>query len=116
MKKVTKKKKLKGASKKVSIKPYDELLIKCLKSDPGLQHEFLKEALEESDHNPMIFIRAAAAVATARGLTQFSKDVGLNRENLYRIFSGERSPTLESYLKIANALGFRLTLVPAKPA
>jgi probable addiction module antidote protein len=107
--------KKKKASKKTTVSiDYRTALIEELKGDEKAQYAYLKVALEENGDMPEIFLKAVETVAKARGFTNFAKKTGLNRENLYRIFSSERTPRLESLVKILGALGFQLTITPKK--
>jgi probable addiction module antidote protein len=99
--------------KKASV-AYREALIDQLKGDEKAQFAYLKESLEENADMPEAFLKAVETVAKARGFSGFARKTGLNRENLYRIFSGERSPRLDSLVKIFDALGFKLTITPKK--
>ena len=91
---------------------YRESLIEDLKGDEKAQYAYLKASLEENSDMPETFLKAVETVAKARGFSNFAKKTGLNRENLYRIFSNERTPRLESLVKILDALGFKLTITP----
>ena len=44
----------------------------------------------------------------ARGMSQVAKDSGLSRESLYKALSGERSPGIDTILKVISALGIKL--------
>lgn len=48
--------------------------------------------------------------AERRGMTQLSKDSGIERSHLYKILREDANPKLDSLLKIALAIGFRLEL------
>jgi probable addiction module antidote protein len=98
--------------KRSSSVDYRESLISELKNDEKAQFAYLKASLEENSDVPEVFLKAVETVAKARGFSNFAKKSGLNRENLYRIFSNERTPRLESLVKILDALGFKLTIVP----
>ena len=102
----------KAAKKKRPGVDYRESLITDLRGDEKAQYAYLKVSLEENSDMPEIFLKAVEAVAKARGFSNFAKKTGLNRENLYRIFSNERKPRLESLVKILDALGFKLTITP----
>lgn len=91
---------------------YCESLIEELKNDEKAQYAYLKVSLEENGDMPEVFLKAVETVAKARGFSNFAKKTGFNRENLYRIFSNERTPKLESLVKILDALGFKLTITP----
>jgi probable addiction module antidote protein len=102
----------KTAKKKRPGVDYRESLIEDLKGDEKAQYAYLKASLEENSDMPETFLKAVETVAKARGFSNFAKKTGLNRENLYRIFSNERTPRLESLVKILDALGFKLTITP----
>jgi probable addiction module antidote protein len=93
---------------------YRESLIEDIKGDEAAQYAYLKASLEDNSDMPEVFLNAVETVAKARGFSSFAKKAGLNRENLYRIFSNDRKPTLDSLTKILDALGFKLTIVPKK--
>ncbi|MEK6772299.1 MAG: addiction module antidote protein [Bdellovibrionota bacterium] len=101
-------------SKKAPSVDYRESLIEDLKGNEKAQYSYLKASLEENGDIPEAFLKAVETVAKARGFSNFAKKTGLNRENLYRIFSNERTPRLESLVKILDALGFKLTIMPKK--
>ena len=106
---------LKNATKqKPPSSDYRKSLIADLKDDEKAQYAYLKASLEENSDLPEVFLKAVETVAKARGFSNFAKKTGLNRENLYRIFSNERTPKLESLVKILDALGFKLTITPKK--
>lgn len=106
---------MKRSKKKPSVS-YRDALIDELKNDEKAQFLYLKESLEENADMPEAFLKAAETVAKARGFSNFAKKTGLNRENLYRIFSGQRTPRLDSLVKIFDALGFKLTITPKEEA
>ncbi len=101
-------------SKKAPASEYREVLIEELKGDEKAQYAYLKASLEENSDMPEVFLKAVETVAKARGFSNFAKKTGLNRENLYRIFSNERTPRFESLVKILGALGFQLTITPKR--
>lgn len=55
---------------------------------------------------------ALGIAARARGMTRLAEETGLNRQQLYRTLSVGGRPELGTVLKVADALGFRLELVP----
>lgn len=74
------------------------------------QRLFLEAAFEEAGDDPAYISQAIGAVARARGMTQLARDTGLAREALYRSFSPKGNPNLATLMKVAHALGFKLTL------
>ena len=55
---------------------------------------------------------ALGIAARARGMSRLAEETGLNRQQLYRTLSVGGRPELGTVLKVADALGFRLELVP----
>ena len=45
----------------------------------------------------------------ARGMTAFARETGLGRDTLYKALSGEGNPGFAAVLKVARALGLKLT-------
>lgn len=79
------------------------------------RHLFLQAAFEDVGDDPAYIAQAIGAVARARGMTELAQETGLAREALYRSFSPNGNPSLTTLMKVANALGFKLTLQPIKP-
>lgn len=71
---------------------------------------FLEAAFEEAGDDPAYIAQAIGAVARARGMTEVARETGLAREALYRSFSPKGNPKLATVMKVAQALGFKLTL------
>lgn len=82
-----------------------------LSSDEAIE-EYLADAAETG--NPQEIAHALGVVARARGFADLSRETGLTRQALYKALSGEGNPELATIAKVADALGFRLSLV-AKP-
>ena len=75
------------------------------------QAEYLK--LTCKDGTPSEIAKALGVAARARGITDLSRKTGLTRQALYKALSGEGNPELGTIAKVAEALGFRLAIVPA---
>ncbi len=71
--------------------------------------EYLMLASEDGD--PHLIARALGVVAKARGMTDLARETGLGRAALYRALSGQGNPELGTIAKVADALGYRLSLV-----
>lgn len=69
---------------------------------------YLEACFEESDGDATFVAKALGDIARAKGMTQIAKDTGLSRESLYKALSGDRSPTLDTILKVMQALGLKL--------
>ena len=72
--------------------------------------EYITAALEDS--NPDVFLTAVRDVARARGMAQVAKDAGLGRESLYKALAPGAKPRFDTVLKVARALGVRLSAQP----
>lgn len=69
---------------------------------------YLEACLEESEGDATFVAKALGDIARAKGMTQVARDSGLSRESLYKALSGERTPSLDTILKVVNALGIEL--------
>ena len=91
---------------------YTETLKETL-SDPEDAAAYLNAALEEDD--PAAFLLALKDVADVHGgLTTLAQATELNRENMYRMLSGDGNPRISSLSALLHALGLRLSVTPAK--
>ena len=74
---------------------------------------FIEASIEEAknDTDPKYLVHALEPAARARGMLATAQEAEVDRANLYRILSGETDPRASTLAKIANALGYRLTLV-----
>lgn len=76
---------------------------------------YLEVALEEfeADGDLHMFYQAIKDVAQAQGgMTQLAKKTNLNRQHLYKITSGTRSPRLDTISHLVHGLGFQFALKP----
>ena len=72
--------------------------------------EYMTAVLETDD--PDLLLLALADIARARGMAQVAKDAGLGRESLYKALAPGAKPRFDTVLKVAKALGVRLTARP----
>ena len=72
--------------------------------------EYLRVVLEEK--NPDLIIKAIGDIARARGMNKISKDVGVNRESLYKSLSGEIGVNFKTIYNVLDALGLKLAIIP----
>jgi len=75
------------------------------------QAEYLTAVLEEND--AAAFAHGLGIVARARGMTQLAKDADMPRDTLYKAFREGGNPTLDTVLRVLQALGIKLTASPA---
>lgn len=68
--------------------------------------DLLNDAVE-SGHAGYL-AKALGVAARSEGMTTVSERAGVNRQALYAALSEDGNPTLDTLLKIANALGIKL--------
>jgi probable addiction module antidote protein len=87
-------------------------VINYLKTEEDID-EYLDVVLEEKDYTYLPV--ALADIARARkAMTAAAKAAGVSRTNLYQSLSEEGHPAFETVAKVAQSLGYKLTLVPMK--
>lgn len=92
------------ATTKAKLLPFDAT--RYLKDDAAIA-EYVNAVLETGDAD--LLLLALGDVARARGMAQVAKDAGLGRESLYKALTPGAKPRFDTVLKVANALGVRLT-------
>lgn len=75
---------------------------------------YLDAVMEDGD--PALIAAALGDVARARNISKLARDTGMSREGIYGALSGEGNPSFATILKIAGALGLRLSFRPATQA
>jgi len=70
--------------------------------------ELFGDALASGD--PAIITSALGLIARARGMSALAKETGLSRETLYKALSEGGNPTLDTLMKVTQALGVRLAI------
>jgi len=76
-------------------------------TDDGAVAEYMNAVLESGDADLLLI--ALGDVARARGMAQVAKDTGLGRESLYKALAPGSKPRFDTVLKVARALGVKLT-------
>jgi probable addiction module antidote protein len=71
---------------------------------------YLTAAAEDGQASTMA--AALGAVARAQNMSQLARTTGLTREGLNKALSENGNPRLDTVMKVAAALGLRLTFVP----
>ena len=69
--------------------------------------EYMAAVLEASD--PDLLLLALGDVARAKGVTQVVRAAGLSRESLYKAVAPGAKPRFETVMRVAKALGIKLT-------
>ena len=70
---------------------------------------YLNAAYREDD--PKVFLVALGHVAKIKGISQLAKGTGLNRESLYKVFSGETQPRWDTIQRVMKALEINIQAV-----
>jgi probable addiction module antidote protein len=89
---------------------YRDSLIEDLRGDEEAQIEYIKANFEDNADMPAAILMAIRTVADARGFKHFAEEINLNRENLYRVLSEDGNPRLDTFFKIIDGLGLRLSV------
>jgi probable addiction module antidote protein len=95
-------------------RPFRDYLTKTLQ-DPEEAATYLSVALDqyEEDANREAFLLALRTVVEAQGgISEVARRTGLNRQHLYRAFSGKGNPTWSTMDSVLGALGFRFAIRP----
>jgi probable addiction module antidote protein len=71
---------------------------------------YLEAALEVGD--PSLVASVLGDIARSQGMTQIARETGLGRESLDKALSPEGNPEFATVLKILQAMGLRLQVVP----
>ncbi|WP_339915168.1 addiction module antidote protein [uncultured Brevundimonas sp.] len=74
---------------------------------PEAVQEYLADAFESED--AALIAHALGVVARAVGMTKLAEQTGLTRPALYKALSSDGNPEFGTVLKVAHALGFRLS-------
>ena len=79
-------------------------------TDEAAIAEYVTAVLEADD--PDLLLLALADIARAKGMAEVAMEAGLGRESLYKALSPGAKPRFDTVLKVARALGVRLSAHP----
>jgi probable addiction module antidote protein len=99
------------AKPRSTLVPFDAA--KYLTDDEAVA-EYMNAVLESEDFD--LLLLALGDIARARGMAQVAKDAGLGRESLYKALAPGAKPRFDTVLRVARALGVRLTAHPVEHA
>ncbi|WP_028298984.1 addiction module antidote protein [Oceanospirillum beijerinckii] len=63
------------------------------------------------DEDPSLFVNALGHLAKHHGMAEVAKATGLNRESLYKAFSGKVQPKWDTVARVMRALHVDMTVV-----
>src|SRR5665648_53737 len=86
-------------------KKLTDLTKEVLDDDIEMQLAYLRASFEDNYDMPEAIMAAIREVAEVRGVGHLAEASDLNRENLYRVLSGNTYPRIDTFFKILNALG-----------
>ena len=73
---------------------------------------YLEAVMEEGGNDPAYITRALGTVARARNMTALAHEIGMSRVGLNKALSGDGNPTLSTVMKVAKALGLKVSIQP----
>ncbi len=76
---------------------------------PAEMAAYLDAWLAEAPDDAAGIARALGDIARAKGMSQVARDAGLSRESLYKALSEHGNPSFATVLKVARALGVKLS-------
>lgn len=79
-------------------------------TDEAAVAEYVTAVLEADD--PDLLLLALGDIARAKGMAEVAREAGLGRESLYKALSPGAKPRFDTVLKVARALGVRLSAHP----
>lgn len=95
----------------IELLPHDSVAF--FRDNPEFQEELLADAVEQGHAGYLA--HAIGIIARARGMTDMQEKTGIKRQALYRAFSESGNPTLETLLKMLDALNLKLKIEPVSP-
>lgn len=75
-------------------------------------NEYIAACMEEWGDDPSFIAHSLGVVARARNMAQLARDTGMTREGLYKALSADGNPSFATVVKVAGALGFKVSLTP----
>ncbi|CAA9482146.1 MAG: hypothetical protein AVDCRST_MAG91-81 [uncultured Sphingomonadaceae bacterium] len=76
------------------------------------QTELLNDALQSG--HPGYIARALGTIARARGMSELARITGIGRQSLYAALAEEGNPTLDTLMKVLDALDLELSATPKR--
>jgi len=76
---------------------------------------FIKDCVDKAavQNNPSILAECLGVIARARdNISKVTRDAGINRAGFYRSFRRGGDPKLSTFAKVANSLGYKVTVTP----
>ena len=74
--------------------------------------DYLAACMEEGGDDPAFIAHSLGVVARARNMSQLARETGMTREGLYKALSADGNPSFATVMKVAAALGLKLSFTP----
>jgi len=84
-----------------------------LKNDEDIE-AYLEAVMEEGGNDPSYIVHALGVVARAQNMSKLAREAGMSREGLYKALSGKGNPSFSTVLKVAGALGLRISFTASR--
>ncbi len=91
------------------LRDYDTYLIESLRN-PEEAYHYLLAALEDDDLRVVSIALDHVLKARNYSVKQIAQEADLNREHLYRVFSGKSKPEFSTIKTLCHLAGFDLTI------
>lgn len=78
------------------------------------QAELLSDALQSG--HPGYIANALGTIARARGMSDLARITGIRRQSLYAALAEQGNPTLDTLMKVLDALNLELSATPKREA
>jgi probable addiction module antidote protein len=85
-------------------------VLNYLKTEKDIE-EYLNVVLEEKDYT-FLPVALADIARAQKAMTAAAKAAGVSRTTLYQSLSADGRPAFETVAKVADCLGYKITLVP----
>jgi probable addiction module antidote protein len=84
--------------------------------DPGMMAAYMEATIEEANGDQAIIMNALNTVARAQkqNMSKLAKATGITRSGLYEALSPKGNPSFITVVKLADALGLRVTFTTAR--
>lgn len=88
----------------------EDMQVKELKANPELMREYIQAAFEDYNQNKNIAIlkNALGVVVRAIGASKLSRKTKLDRSGLYKSFSAEGKPSMDTFFTLLDYTGVSL--------
>ena len=70
---------------------------------------YLEACIQDADGDATFIAKAMGGIARSKGMTKVAREAGLSRASLYKAFTGDRIPSLDTILKVISACGLQLS-------